>query len=223
MTTPLLSLALALSNIFRAFTAHLSLSRCIYIYSRSLSLSLTYFEHLQHISLSLAVYVYVYILQPMTTHHTLLSLPLPLSLTYFKHLKRTSLSLSALQALYKYPHPSSRSLSLSLTYFEHLQHISLSLCTPRTCKSPHPSSRSLSLPLAVSNISLQRRSRLRTRSLGMRRPSQNTANEALTCARLLPALPNATTSRRLTPMDRAGILLRKSVKFFDLRTKLSKF
>ena len=30
----------------------------------------------------------------MTTHHTLLSLPLPLSLTYFKHLQRTSLSLS---------------------------------------------------------------------------------------------------------------------------------
>ena len=29
----------------------------------------------------------------MTTHHTLLSLPLPLSLTYFKHLKR-NLSLS---------------------------------------------------------------------------------------------------------------------------------
>ena len=67
----------------------------------------------------------------MTTHHTLLSLPLPLSLTYFKHLQRTSLSLSALQALYKRPHPSSRSLSLSPAYFEHLQRISLSLCTPR--------------------------------------------------------------------------------------------
>ena len=34
----------------------------------------------------------------MTTHHTLLSLPLPLSLTYFRHLQRTSLSLYALQA-----------------------------------------------------------------------------------------------------------------------------
>jgi len=33
----------------------------------------------------------------------------------------------------------------------------------------------------------------------VRRPSQNTANEALTCARLLPALPHATTSRRLAP------------------------
>ena len=30
----------------------------------------------------------------MTTHHTLLSLPLPLSLTYFKHLQRISISLS---------------------------------------------------------------------------------------------------------------------------------
>ena len=37
----------------------------------------------------------------MTTHHTLLSLPLALSLTYFKHLQRTSFSLYALQALYK--------------------------------------------------------------------------------------------------------------------------
>ena len=81
----------------------------------------------------------------------------------------------------------------------------------------------LSLPLALSNISLQRRSRLRTRSLGVRRPSKNTANEALTCARLLPALPHATTRLRLAPMDRAGILLRKSLKFFDLRTKLSNF
>ena len=75
MTTHRTLPSLALSNIFRALTAHLSLS--------------------------LAVYVYVYILQAMTTHHTLLSLPLPLSLTYFKHLQRTSLSLSALQALYK--------------------------------------------------------------------------------------------------------------------------
>ena len=38
-----------------------------------------------------------------------------------------------------------------------------------------------------------------TRCLGVRRPSQNTANETLTCARLLPALPHATTSRRLAP------------------------
>ena len=70
MTThrTLLLLPLALSNIFGALTAHLSLS--------------------------LAVYVYIYILQPMTTHHTLLSLPLPLSLTYFKHLQRISISLS---------------------------------------------------------------------------------------------------------------------------------
>ena len=77
MTThrTLLSLPLALSNIIRALTAHLSFS--------------------------LAVYVYVYILQPMTTHRTLLSLPLLLSLTYFKHLQRTSLSLFALEALYK--------------------------------------------------------------------------------------------------------------------------
>ena len=74
-------------------------------------------------------------------------------------------------------------------------HISLSLhSTHLQITTPF-----LSLPLALFNISLQRRSRLRTRSLGVRRPSQNTANEALTCARLLPALPHATTSRLLAP------------------------
>ena len=36
----------------------------------------------------------------MTTHHTLLSLPLPLSLTYFKHLQHISLSLSLYVYIY---------------------------------------------------------------------------------------------------------------------------
>ena len=50
----------------------------------------------------------------MTTHHTLLSLPLPLSLTYFKHLQHISLSLSMHSKHLQITTPSSRSLSLFL-------------------------------------------------------------------------------------------------------------
>jgi len=107
---------------------------------RSLSLSLTYFEHLQHISLSLSLYIYIYILQAMTTHHTLLSLPLPLSLTYFKLLQLTSLSLHALQALDKSPHPSSRSL----------QHNSSTYSTSLSLSELHAPSNHHTPPLAPS-------------------------------------------------------------------------
>ena len=62
--------------------------------SRSPSLSLTYLEHLQHISLSLAVYIYICIYQAMTTHHTLLSLPLALSNIFRALTAHLSLSLS---------------------------------------------------------------------------------------------------------------------------------
>jgi len=75
MTThhTLLSLPLALSNIFRALTVHLSLSVAVYIY------------------------IYIYTSSNDNTPHP----PLAPSLTYFKHLQHISLSLYALQALYK--------------------------------------------------------------------------------------------------------------------------
>ena len=68
----------------------------------------------------------------MTTHHTLLSLPLPLSLTYFEHLQHISLSLSLyiniyiLQAMTTHHTLLSLPLPFSLTYFKYLQLTSLS-------------------------------------------------------------------------------------------------
>ena len=139
------------------------------------------FEHLQHISLSLCT--------PSTLQMTtpLLSLPLVLS-NIFRALK-AHISLSALHAPANHHTPPlapSRSLSLSLTYRYR-----------GAADSGHAAS-----------------------ACDVHHKTQKTRQ---TCARLLPALPNATTSKRLAPMDRAGILLRKSVNFFDLHTKLSNF
>jgi len=98
----LLSLPLPLSNIFRALTAHLSLSRCIHIY--------------------------ICIYQAMTTHHTLPSLPLPLSLTYLKHLQRTSLSLSCTPSTLQMTTPLlSFPLALANIFRALTSHLSLSL------------------------------------------------------------------------------------------------
>ena len=85
----------------------------------------------------------------MTTHHTLLSLPLPLSLTYFKHLQCTSLSLCTPSTLQITTPLLSLPFALTKVFQALTAHLSLSLHSTHL-QITTPSSRSLSLPLTPS-------------------------------------------------------------------------